>query len=336
MAKSWKSFIPRPADGDVTHAGFSEREELLKQSLQELAKTNEGLQRILEQRKDLEAKLNSLINPAPVNDDLDDPRYANEIARIDQKQKEDRKRFDARKKLEAKIAQKHNEFAQWAKRRDQARKKISKAKELVERSRQQYARKIKKTGRAHEGFDYDNISRDKHKDIDQGKDSLIRKPRKKPAATKVHKENDRWTEMRDKDREVKSLRNKHLQAVERKENQDGLTGRMERIEKQKNRRASAKLRDKDSEERCLAEREENRRQNLLEAIRVEKEKQNREDKWVEKNEAMKLERIKDKRAHHKLEARKAARKMEERRDARREDQKEARKNKKKDKYSELL
>lgn len=334
MAKSWKSFVQRPADSTVTNALLTEREDYLNQSLQELAKTNEGLQEILVQRQELEARLNSLLNPARVNEDMKDPRYANEIIRIDQKQKEDKKRIDVRKKLEARIAQKNNEFAQWVKRRDQAKKKISKAKELLERSRQQHDRKIKKPGKTYEGFDYENISRDKRKDVDQEKDIFIRKPRKKPIATKAHKENDRWVEMRDKDREVQSLRNKHAKASERKENQEGLTGRIERIEKQKNRRVSAKLQEKDSEERYLAEREENRKQNLLETIRVEKGKQNREDERLEKNEAMKLERIKERRAQRKLEARMATRKLEEKRDARREERKEARKNEKNDKYSE--
>lgn len=365
MAKSWKRFVQKPAEGKVSCSKLSDSEELLKQSLQELAKTNKGLQKILEQRKDLEAKLNRLLHPVPVIADLDDPRYANEIVSIGQKQKEDKKRFEARRKLEAKIAEKNNEYDRWTKRRDKIKIKFSRDKELIERNIQQVDRGIKKTAKIEEDFDWEGTWRItkrkkadipsvdrpsqkksdgfpfeerlkpvKQKDAFEQKDNVQRKPSKKTTDSQVRKRKDYWTETKDKERDIQSLKNKQAQTAERKSNHKGLIERLEKIEKQKSIRASGNIQEKNSEKKCQAAKEVKRKQSLLEQIRAKRDKQSFEDKEFEKKEALKLKRIGKKREQYIIEAKTAERKMEDRRDALKEERKVARKNHKKNKYNE--
>jgi len=160
MAKNWKSFVKK--EDSTSRNSKNDQEELrikqeLKLSITKLAKSNEDLKAILKERDALEDNMHNALHQDSKTE-KENPRFASDVVSINQKRKEDKKRFDAKKKLEVKIQQKNKELALWTKKKDRLKEKVNKVKTQFERKKKQAADFRKKfKSKIPDDYDYDKI-----------------------------------------------------------------------------------------------------------------------------------------------------------------------------------
>lgn len=223
MAKSWKSFVKKedaPAQAPGSSSELPGLEKELNLSLAELAQSNAGLKAILQERDALEEKMRELANPSAKKEEVN-PRFSGGIDSINQKKKEDQKRFETKRKLEEKIRQKNEELDAWTKKVNRFKEKVNTTKARFDEEKKKLAglkKKLKPP--ATDGFDYDKIREPLKKIVDdfpfterkpKAEESLVDKPleaikEKIRENTVVKKIVDAWQIARDKKREAEKIK----------------------------------------------------------------------------------------------------------------------------------
>ncbi|MDA3904794.1 MAG: hypothetical protein PF484_01845 [Bacteroidales bacterium] len=163
MAKSWKSYLPGTFSQPDSYSELSGLEDELDLSLNELAKTNIELQKILDERDRLEQNMGQMLNSNSNND----PKFTASIESLKNKRENDKQRFHTRKKLEYKIAEKNKEYELWIKQRNRLNAKTKKTKELIEKQRRQSDQYRNETNSDEDSFDYEKINKRRRKKINE-------------------------------------------------------------------------------------------------------------------------------------------------------------------------
>lgn len=142
MAKSWKNFVKKednPSTDPDSSKELSGIEKELNLSIEELAKSNEQLQSILQERNALEEKMRQLTGAAGKKEEAN-PRFGGEIGSITDKRREDRKRFENKQKLEEKIRLKKAELSEWNNKISRIKEKVNKVKEKLSGAKEKISR----------------------------------------------------------------------------------------------------------------------------------------------------------------------------------------------------
>jgi hypothetical protein len=240
MAKSWKSFVKK--DDDLSQDPGSSQELSgietdLNLSLEDLAKSNEQLRAILEERNALEEKMRQLTNPA----ERQGQRFDSSIDSISRKRREDLKQFSDKQKLEEKLRLKKEELNYWTKKIKSVRDKVTLTKDRFDRKKEELHRVkrkvdefVKKVRSGPAGdFDYEKFSGPLKKAVGDfpftekmtdRTDEIFNRPvaqitGKITERAPVKKIADTWEEIKEKKREAAKIKEKFDALMKKK---DGL------------------------------------------------------------------------------------------------------------------
>jgi len=241
MAKSWKSFVNKDEDlsqDPESSQELSGIEKELNLSLEDLAKSNEQLRAVLEERDALEEKMHQLTNPAG-RQDQQGLRFGSDIDSIRRKRREDQERFSAKQKLEEKLRLKKEELHDWTKKVKRTKEKVTRTKEQFDRKMEELHRVKKKVDefvkkvreKPSDDFDYEKLSGPLKKAVGDfpftermtdRTDEIFNKPvaqvtEKITERVPVKKIVDTWEEIKEKKREAAKLKEKFERAMEKKE-----------------------------------------------------------------------------------------------------------------------
>lgn len=331
MAKSWKSFVPQ-TDNQEAEKELLQMENALQVSLEDLAKNNDALQAVLEEREELEAKMQQMLNPQDNEEENKDPRYSSAITPLSEKRKQEGKRFKQKQALEEKIALKNKELKAWEEKREKLNAKIFKTKNLVDRQKKRWQDFQRKAKKVKDNFDYDKEPKRIKKKVD---DFPFKERVKNP---KLKKLKSQWEDEREKLREAQTIKHKFkqryekLQAIKQEKAHLEKSEQVKRAKQVKN--IADRLEQKKVQKADEKKKEENKK-NLLERLKAKRE-ETKEKKVKEKKEEPKEKKSlwekREERKQQRLEKQKAEKKEASKREERREKRREERKNRKKDKY----
>lgn len=347
MAKSWKKLLSND-DKSIVEAD-------LEQSFKDLLQIDDTLKDLIKEREDLENQIKSLSGASDADSQPLGKTFDQPVDSFQTKRKKDSKQFEAKRKLEEKIALKKRAFEHWENKRDKLRAKVQKTERLLKKAKSlkddypkddfeavwQEKRDAFRDGITKKPKDSWSLKRDIKKTLISSKikTSIFRKP---SSATKlkpkVKKVKEQWGKVRDKKREAQKLKakgDKKWDDIQKK----SIIDSFEVIPKE----AKEELKQFEDGLKKTAQKEkdhfEEKQQKLKDRLKSKLNKPKNSvtnKKKKEQKEAKREEQVAEKRERNrtKRQAQLRAEKKQERNSAqRREQRKEERRNRKKDKYA---